>query len=82
MLIHVQVPRVAQFSEKDRLHGDLIQRIQKDWACATHRGEHNNVGYCWRDPQTEQHYGLNNRRMATWAASIVRYHSCISMVVF
>ncbi|KAJ2929663.1 hypothetical protein H1R20_g7411, partial [Candolleomyces eurysporus] len=64
-----KVPRLADFSEDEILHGRFIVLLKKRWPCETHLGEHGETGYCYVDP-AGQHFGLNMRRLKCWAAAI------------
>jgi hypothetical protein len=54
-----------------QLHADFILKLKNTHPCEQHRGEHGEVGYCYVWPNGG-HLGLNNRRLAIWAAAMVR----------
>ncbi|KAG6836198.1 hypothetical protein H0H93_010421 [Arthromyces matolae] len=66
LLYGTRVPSVAGFSADAQLNGRYILMLQEKWPCATHRGEHGEVGFCYISP-TSEHIRLNNRRLKAWA---------------
>lgn len=66
-----QVPQVVNFDEQAQLHGRHIIDLKKRCKCATHQGEHREVGNCYVTP-TGEHMQLNILQLKTWAAAMVR----------
>jgi hypothetical protein len=69
------------YSATQQLHGLHAQHIKTEWQCQQHLGENGRPGACYIKPGSGAHIGLNMRRLAAWAAAMVRFpldFNCIS----
>jgi hypothetical protein len=60
------------YTNTQQLHGIHAQHIKNEWPCQQHLGENGRSGACYVTPDGN-HIGLNIRRLAAWAAAMVRH---------
>ena len=76
--MNIQKPQLGTFSGYSVKRGEVILQIEKMYACAEHRAEHNEPAVCAR---TEAgHIPLNHEQKKTWADAIVSKHNLPCMI--